>query len=194
MDDLSPEIQKHNNRRNWLLILTISSIVGAFLILLNYAMLNKEPTTASSGVAQVGKVAPDFTLQLFTGEFLQLSRLRGKGVVVNFWASWCVPCRSEMSALNAMYASTNRNEIEFVGVNFWSMTESEGTARNFIEEFSVAYPAGQDKDGNISLDYGVTGIPATFFIDHEGRVLNRWVGALDIGQLESLTHEIIPTR
>lgn len=194
MEDLSPEIQNRNNRRNWLLIFAVGCIIAAFLILLNYAMVNKEPTTASSGVAQVGKVAPDFTLQLFTGENLQLSSLRGKGVVVNFWASWCVPCRTEMSALNAIYASTNRNEIEFVGVNFWSMTESETAARNFVSEFSVGYPTGQDRSGNISLDYGVTGIPATFFIDHKGRVLNRWVGALDLERLESLTREIIPER
>ena len=192
MDDLSHEIQNQNNRPNRLIILAIGCVVVAFFILLNYAMISKEPTTASSGVVQVGKVAPDFTLQLFSGESLQLSSLRGKGIVVNFWASWCVPCRTEMSALNTIYASTNRNEIEFVGVNFWSMTESETAARKFVAEFSVEYPTGQDRSGNISLDYGVTGIPATFFIDDKGRVLKRWVGALDLDQLESLTSEIIP--
>lgn len=168
-------------------------VIVAFLTLLGVGMMNREPRTASSGVVRVGKLAPDFELALFDGDSVRLSDLRGKGVVVNFWASWCVPCRAEMPALNEAYASTSRDDIIFIGVNFWSITETESSARAFAAEFEVQYPVGRDADGGISLDYGVTGLPATFFIDPEGLVARRWVGALDLERLESLVSEITPS-
>jgi cytochrome c biogenesis protein CcmG, thiol:disulfide interchange protein DsbE len=123
----------------------------------------------------VAKDAPSFTLALFDGGTLALKDLRGKAVLVNFWASWCVPCRAEAGALESAWQKYKDRGVVFLGVN---TQDKEEDARAFLKEFGITYLNGPDASGKIAGDYGVWGIPETFFIDPQGRIAYRHAGEL----------------
>ncbi len=123
----------------------------------------------------MGRQAPDFTLTLFDGKTVSLSDFRGKVVFLNFWASWCPPCRAEARDLETAWQKFKDQDIVFLGVDIQD-TEKEALA--FLREFNVSYPNGRDASGKIAVDYGVWGIPETFFIDGEGRITYKHVGGL----------------
>jgi cytochrome c biogenesis protein CcmG/thiol:disulfide interchange protein DsbE len=123
----------------------------------------------------LAKPAPSFTLTLFDGTVLRLDDLRGKVVFLNFWASWCPPCRAEARMLEAAWQKYKDQGVLFLGVNIQDQEES---ARAFIDEFGVTYPNGLDRGSRIAIDYGVWGLPETFFIDRDGRITYKHVGAL----------------
>lgn len=133
--------------------------------------------------------APDFTLQTFDGGSLRLADLRGQAVVLNFWASWCVPCREEAPVL-VRAAQANRDRgVVFVGIN---VQDIEADARAFLAEFGIIYPNGPDRDSRIATDFGVVGIPTTLFLDAEGRLARRWIGVLTEPQLNGFVEEVRP--
>jgi cytochrome c biogenesis protein CcmG/thiol:disulfide interchange protein DsbE len=133
----------------------------------------------------LGRRAPDFALELFDGGILKLADLRGRVVVVNFWASWCVPCREEARVLEAAWRRY-AGPVTFVGVN---TQDQEEPARAFLREFGISYPNGPDPAGRITIDYGVWGIPETFVLDPEGRITYKHVGAIDPRTLEAKLEE-----
>src|SRR3970040_1941280 len=122
-----------------------------------------------------GKPAPDFSLTLFDGRTVRLSDFRGKVVFLNFWASWCPPCRAEARMLEAAWQKHREQGVVFVGVN---IQDEEEPARAFLQEFGITYPNGRDAGARIAIECGVWGLPETFFIDREGRITYKHVGAL----------------
>ena len=123
----------------------------------------------------VGRSAPSFALTLFDGSKLRLDDLRGKVVFLNFWASWCPPCRAEARELEAAWKKLKDKDVVFLGV---AIQDSEENARAFIKEFAITYPNGMVSSGKINIDYGVWGIPESFFIDAEGRITYKHVGGI----------------
>lgn len=123
--------------------------------------------------------APDFTLErLDRGGTLTLSSLRGKGVVLNFWASWCVPCKDEAPLLEEAWQRHRGRGLVVVGVD---AQDFKGDARSFMERFGLTYPVVYDGKGSTLGRYGITGFPETFFVDREGRLVGeRLVGGLDL--------------
>lgn len=113
----------------------------------------------------------DFELTLLDGESLRLSDLRGKVVVLNFWASWCPPCRAEMPDFQEIWEEMKEDDVVFLGV---AVGDSESPARAFAETTGVTYPLGLDETGRISRDYQVTSLPTTFLIDREGNESRRF--------------------
>jgi cytochrome c biogenesis protein CcmG/thiol:disulfide interchange protein DsbE len=123
-----------------------------------------------------GNAAPDFTLSQLNGEPLTLSGLRGKPVIVNFWATWCPPCRRELPALQAAF-ETYQDKIGFVAID---VKESSDKVASFVDELGLTFPVVTDEGGQISdVAYEVRGIPTTFFIDASGMIVARHVGPLD---------------
>ncbi|MBI4525934.1 MAG: TlpA family protein disulfide reductase, partial [Deltaproteobacteria bacterium] len=102
--------------------------------------------------------------------------LRGKVVFLNFWASWCPPCRAEAKTLESAWKKYKDRGVVFLGVN---IQDKEDDARAFIKEFEITYKNGQDT-GRTAVDYGVWGIPETFFIDRQGRITYKHVGGLGL--------------
>jgi cytochrome c biogenesis protein CcmG/thiol:disulfide interchange protein DsbE len=139
----------------------------------------------------IAKPAPPFALALFDGEHLSLDGLRGKVVVVNFWASWCFPaCYEEAPVLEAAWRLYKNKDVVIVGVN---VQDTEKAAKEFMDRFQFTFPNGPDPGGKISIDYGVYGIPETFVLDKEGRIAHKHVGAVtaDIlsAQIEGLLRQ-----
>jgi cytochrome c biogenesis protein CcmG/thiol:disulfide interchange protein DsbE len=171
------------------LVTAIVVIVSVgFLGFLVWGMLNKEPITGLSGITMVNRPAPDFTLTTFKGTTISLEDLRGKPVVINFWASWCPPCRVEAPLLERTWRAYKKRGLIFLGVNIQDRKED---ALNYIREFDITYPNGPDPTGEISIDYGVSGLPVTFFVSSKGEVVRRWVGAIEKSVLISSIEEIM---
>lgn len=131
----------------------------------------------------VDRPAPGFTLaRLDTGEPLSLADLEGRVVVVNFWASWCYPaCYEEAPVLEAGWRRWKDRGVAFVGIN---MQDTDDRAREFMQRFSFTFPNLADRDGRTVIDYGVYGVPETFFIDREGRIARKIVGGVTADSLE----------
>jgi cytochrome c biogenesis protein CcmG/thiol:disulfide interchange protein DsbE len=135
-----------------------------------------------------GKPAPPFTLTLFDGSVLRLADLRGNVVLVNFWASWCVPCREEARALETASRHYRTRGVVFVGIN---IQDKEPDARAFLDEFGITYANGIDPGSRIAVDYGVYGIPETFVIDGGGRITHKQTGAMTAAMLTAVLDETL---
>jgi cytochrome c biogenesis protein CcmG/thiol:disulfide interchange protein DsbE len=136
----------------------------------------------------LAKQATPFTIALFDGRRLSLNDLRGKAVFLNFWASWCPPCRAEAKDLEAAWQAVKDQNMIFVGV---ALQDTDENSRAFLKEFNVTYPNGRDESGKIAVDYGVWGIPESFFIDPQGRITYKHVGAIRAAIVTSKLEEAL---
>jgi cytochrome c biogenesis protein CcmG, thiol:disulfide interchange protein DsbE len=147
--------------------------VATLLVLLVWRL------THQTHAPKIGGPAPNFTTKRVdaTGEF-RLSSLRGKPVVLNFWASWCEPCKGEAKMLEQAWNQYKSKGVVFVGVDYTDVTAD---ARTFMTHHGVTYPIVQDGSGRIGDKYGLTGVPETFFIDRRGRL----VGSHIVGTIQN---------
>lgn len=113
---------------------------------------------------------------------LALSELRGTAVVLNFWASWCAPCRTEARVLEDGWQEAGQRGVLFLGLNMQDVTED---ARDFVREFGLTFPHVREGGKETARRYGATGLPETFFISARGRVVGHVIGAMEPGQLRA---------
>ncbi len=118
-------------------------------------------------VARQGFPAPEFSLPTFEGTTLSLSDFAGQVVVVNFWASWCPPCRAEMPAMQAVYEELVKNGVVILAVNAADQDDPQA-ARRFVQELKLTFPILEDTTGSASRAYQVNALPSTYFIDKSG--------------------------
>jgi len=151
----------------------IPAAVVPVLVLLAYGF-KTDPREIPSPL--LGRPAAAFSLTTFAGSPLSLEDLRGKVVMLNFWASWCVPaCYDEAPALERAWQAYRDKGVTVVGVD---IQDKEEAARQFLSRFEHSFPNAPDSRGRVAVDYGVYGVPETFFIDRKGRVRFKHVGAL----------------
>jgi len=133
-------------------------------------------------------VAPDFHLTTYSGQPIELKSYRGKVVVVNFWASWCVPCRDEQPALETLWQRYQDRGVVFLGIDIQD-TPHDGLA--FIHQFGASYPMAPDPTGAVSINYGVVGVPETYVVSRQGTIARKLVGPVDPSQLTVPLEELL---
>ncbi len=179
-----------DNRPPWVtaaFAAAVGAITVGFLALLWFGLSVRE--RGSVGESSVPfRQAPDFTLGLFDGSTFHLGDVlaTGKPVVVNFWASWCVPCADEAPILEAAWRR-DRQRVTFVGVD---VQDVDADALAFIRKYGISYPNGSGNAGPISVSYGMRGVPETYFVSPDGRVVRKWNGPLTAAGLDQFLAEL----
>ena len=176
-------------RRLWNLLIGIALLLG-----LAWTWAGRlPPDLAASGATlspapALGHPAPEFSLHDPTGESFSLGALRGQPVVLNFWATWCPPCRSEAPELQ----SASRRYAGQVAVIAVDQAEPAATVRTFMAQEELTYPSPLDENGRVSQAYGVHALPTTFFIDRDGIIRQIYVGPLSGPLLAQMLGAIYP--
>jgi thiol-disulfide isomerase/thioredoxin len=145
---------------------------------LNVALSGTAKTFDEAGLRLLReKVSPrDFSLSVLEGETKSLSSYKGKVVFLNFWATWCGPCRVEMPSMEAVYNKFSDKGLEMLAVN---CDEDNAAVRSFIKNEGFSFPVLLDLDGKVSANYGIQSIPTTFLVDRDGMIILRLVGSID---------------
>ncbi len=162
----------------FLIVLAVLGFIG----LLGWGLyqVQKKPLAA-------GQV-PDFTLKSFDGRVVTISQLRGKVVVINFWASWCPPCRDEAPYLEQTWRKYKDQGVVFIGVDY---ADSEKPALAYIKEFDITYFNGPDLGTRIAQEYHISGVPETYFVAKDGTVRGNNIGPLKAPQLDNKIDELL---
>ncbi|MBA2448475.1 MAG: TlpA family protein disulfide reductase [Chloroflexi bacterium] len=166
--------------------LVVATVVLGLLSLFLWGLGKRSLGTV--GTAPVAaRPAPAFTLPLFDGGTFELAQASGKPLLINFWASWCVPCEDEAAALERG-SRRYTGRVAFLGID---VQDTEPNARAFLRRFGVTYPNGRDASGDIAVEYGMSGVPETYLIDRDGRLAHKWQGPLDDARLDALLEPLL---
>ncbi|MBI3962074.1 MAG: TlpA family protein disulfide reductase [Deinococcus sp.] len=173
--------------QTWRKVLLPLVIVVPLVLVLAFGF-RRDPREIPSPL--VGKPAFPLVLTLYDGGTISLDELGGKVVVVNFWASWCYPaCWNEAPVLQEGWETYQDRGVVFLGVD---IQDTEQAARQFIERFQLTFPNGPDTPGGENaINYGVYGVPETFFIDREGRIAYKHVGEITRDLLQAKIEELL---
>lgn len=160
----------NKTKRLWMRVAILCVLLGAliFAVYSSFAKDNKE--------IKIGTQAPNFSLEQLNTKPLKLSDLKGKGVVLNFWGSWCEPCKAEFPELEKQYQRFQSEGIEVVGVN---ISETPLAIQQFVDQYHVSFPILMDRQSEITRLYQIGPIPTTFFIDKDGIVKEQVIGQMN---------------
>jgi peroxiredoxin len=135
-------------------------------------------------------LAPDFELRNVDGKTFKLSELRGKKVIVNFWTTWCPPCRQEMPDMEELYSKYKSKNVEILAVNLIESEKSRKDVPEFIKTFNITFPVLYDEKANAGRLYNVSSIPASFIIDTQGVIREKLVGPMTYEWMEKTLNAI----
>ncbi|MEK8127444.1 thiol-disulfide oxidoreductase ResA [Paenibacillus filicis] len=171
--------------RQWvqISIFALVLLIGGWTLLNNLFHADKKPTT--------GSTAPDFKLASLDGQTRELSDLKGKVVVVNFWGTFCEPCRNEMPALEKQKAKWAGKNVEILGLN---LDEPRVAVESFIRQYNVTFPILFDKNEETRKRYGVSQYPTTFFVKPDGKIGEIRIGEMDEAYIERTITSLLPQQ
>ena len=162
------------------IVLISGLVIFAALIGVLFLNLGHDPSAIDSPL--VGKQAPSFALKAVgTGQMVDVASLRGKPAIINFWATWCGPCYQEHPVL-VQNARMLGSDVQFVGVVF---NDTEQKIQAFLADRGSAYPTLLDESGKTAIAYGVGGVPETFFLDKNGKIVAKYAGPLSTEELQA---------
>ena len=149
-----------------------------------------EPENASQEAAnmsglKVGAKAPDFELKTLAGDTVKLSDLKGKKVMLNFWATWCPPCKAEMPAMEEFHKEAG-DEVVILAVNI----DPHLDVKAFVDENGITFPIPLDAEDKVNETYQVLSIPTTYFIDSKGNIGNKYIGAMNLDAMKQYTKDL----
>lgn len=177
---------KQRRSRFWVRLILLCIMTGLIVFMLYQVMEDhkmKKP--------QIGEQAPNFQLTTLENQEMSLQQFGGKAVVLNFWASWCEPCRTEMPALTQLYEKYQQKGLVVLGVN---IAETDVTASQFVKQYQLNFPIWMDRDREIVDLYKIGPIPSTYFIDPNGNITHIQEGPLNLQQLELYVLPILPQK
>jgi peroxiredoxin len=137
-----------------------------------------EFVATKEGLAK-GEAAPDFELSTLTGETVKLSDYKGKKVILNFWATWCPPCKAEMPLMQNYYTQAKEENVEILAVNLTTKDRGLEKVEAFVKENNLTFPIPMDTEGEIGSIYQAVTIPTSYMIDTEGRIQKKHIGPMD---------------
>ena len=146
---------------------------------------NVSQEAANMGGLKVGAKAPDFELKTLAGDTVKLSDLKGKKVMLNFWATWCPPCKAEMPALEEFHKEAGE-DIVILAVNI----DPHLDVKAFVDENKITFPIPLDEEDTVNETYQVLSIPTTYFIDTKGNIGNKYIGAMNLDAMKQYTKEL----
>lgn len=170
-------VEQPGKRRISLMTVVIMAGAVLMLVVIGVSLMRVGQSQPTSGPA------PDFMLRTFDGEVFSLAEQRGKIVIINFWASWCVPCRDEAPILQSAWERYRGRGVVLVGVAYLDV---ERDSLAFMEEFGITYPNGLDIGEKIAKQYKIQGVPETFIVDQNGEIVDLYVGPAKEGQLDAI--------
>lgn len=183
---------RDERKSSWLLGLALVAVIAIIGAASYVQGMGGDDGDDGSGIAKIGDPAPDFEMSTFDGETFRLSDHRGEVVIVNFWGSWCEPCREEMPAFQQVWEDRH-GDVMFVGVG--SKRDSKEDAVAFAEEFGVTYPIGRDTEGGtvaagqITKDYNIVAYPTTYVVDPQGNISAIIINGMDTDDLGAYIEE-----
>ncbi|MBE3068020.1 MAG: TlpA family protein disulfide reductase [Chloroflexi bacterium] len=177
---LNPESPKPARKNGGITV--VVAVVLALLELLAWGLIKSGKGPVDSGVA------PNFTLTDFNGQTVTLSDLRGKVVIINFWASWCPPCREEAAYLEQTWRKYKDQGVVFIGVDY---VDTEKEALAYIAEFDITYLNGPDIGTRIAQAYNIKGVPETYYVDRKGTLRGVHIGPLTSPILDEKIDELL---
>jgi cytochrome c biogenesis protein CcmG/thiol:disulfide interchange protein DsbE len=176
-DRVSNLESKEEAPRRWGVILTWAGVIGILLVLGLALTRNRQ------GPVGVGETVPDFVLTTFDGDQIDIEDLRGKVVVINFWASWCKPCEQEAAELEKAYQNFKDQDVAFLGVDYVD-TETEALA--YLNKFNITYPNGPDLGTRISQAFRTRGVPETYIVGKDGVLVSVKIGPyMSLAEIEN---------
>ena len=155
-------------------VLIVGVVITAALVVILFVGLGKDPSAIQSPL--INKPAPEFSLrQVGTNNTIDLTQYRGKPLIINFWATWCIPCWDEHPSLVAS-ARQLQPDVQFLGVVF---QDKEEKILGFLQQRGTAYPTVVDEKGKTAIAYGVGGVPESYFLDANGTIRAKYVGPMN---------------
>jgi len=173
-----PERRKWPRRRIIIFMMVSLLNIGLLTLLASQLLTPASQATNTATSPLLGHPAPDFTLPMLSTHPvppLHLASLKGKPMMLNFWASWCDPCKQEAPLLENTWQRTQSQGIVFLGIDF---SDTQNNGLSFLRQYGITYPNVSDTNGAVAINYGVTGVPETFFIDRQGVIVQKVIGEL----------------
>ena len=146
--------------------------------------------TLARASVEVGSAAPDFKLTTLKCDQMNLSDYRGKKVILNFWATWCPPCKAEMPHMQKFYENNKENGIEVVTVNLTNIDKGQENIEAFVNDYGLTFDIPLDVDGDVGTQYQAFTIPTSYIIDSNGIITKKIIGPMDENTMTNLVNEI----
>ncbi|SEM17060.1 Peroxiredoxin [Mesobacillus persicus] len=166
-------------------VLMISTLLLLFMVGITQATdseSNEEKINLQQGMkmsADVSKQAPEFSLRTLEGNEVKLSDYKGKKVIINFWATWCPPCKAEMPAMQKLYERVN-GQFDLLAINI----DPKNDVAGFVNDNRITFPVLLDESGKINESYSILSVPTTFLVDEKGIIVKKHIGAMTLDQME----------
>ena len=180
--------RRSTRKRRIITFLVVSLSCVAVLALLGSQLLvpaQDQSSSTQSASPLIGHPAPDFTLAALSARpapAIHLASFKGEPVMLNFWASWCDPCKHEAPLLEATWQRVRGQGVVFIGIDF---EDSQSNGLSFLQTYGITYRNVIDASGSVAINYGVTGVPETVFIDRHGVIVRKVIGELTEQTLDS---------